>query len=265
MQGIILKQSNIMLIHASEIAACIGKNPYQSRKDMLSTIFKRTFQSKYEAQSTIVTKEDTVAALISTKTKSDPAVKNAIETIIKSDANACAATVLEVVAQSAVILKASVLLTPHELDIIQEHCKSTAFKSHGTVKEETSMRKLGDLFGTLVKNNSYEKRRIPKAPFALFIGGRNDGIASALESDEDQRDILVEIKNRMRRLFNKVVDYEKVQIMSYMYIFEMERAKLVERFGEEVAVHDVLFDDGMWMEVEAGLIKFATEVRDMAK
>ena len=48
------------------------------------------------------------------------------------------------------------------------------------------------------------------------IGGKVDGIA--FEEDNSKR--ILEIKNRVNRLFYNLRDYEKIQIYSYMFILD---------------------------------------------
>lgn len=40
--------------------------------------------------------------------------------------------------------------------------------------------------------------------------------------DVDGEAVIVEIKNRMKRLFNKVPDYEQIQVQTYMQIVNLQ-------------------------------------------
>jgi hypothetical protein len=85
------------------------------------------------------------------------------------------------------------------------------------------------------------------------IGGRIDGIS------EDKT--LIEIKNRVKRLFYKLRDYEKVQVFAYMYILGLDSAKLVENIKTNtecnINVIDVAFDEVFWInEIEKKISKF---------
>lgn len=40
--------------------------------------------------------------------------------------------------------------------------------------------------------------------------------------DIDGEAVIVEIKNRMKRLFNKVPDYEQIQVQTYMQIVNLQ-------------------------------------------
>ena len=56
----------------------------------------------------------------------------------------------------------------------------------------------------------------------------------------------------MNRLFYTLRDYEKVQVYAYMYILELEKAKLVECYKKKdsctINVIDVEFDQMFWDE-----------------
>ena len=58
-----------------------------------------------------------------------------------------------------------------------------------------------------------------------IIGGRVDGMI------ED--DTLIEIKNRIYKLFYRLRDYEKIQIYAYLYILGITKAKLVENIARK--------------------------------
>lgn len=72
-------------------------------------------------------------------------------------------------------------------------------------------------------------------PGKVKICGRFDGF-----NDDD---VLIEIKNRMRRIFGRVVDYERVQIHVYMAMAQTERSQLVERYKEKIMIHEVDYDE----------------------
>lgn len=52
-------------------------------------------------------------------------------------------------------------------------------------------------------------------------------------------------------------------MLCYMHIFQQRCAKLVERMGDEVAVHDIPFDQVEWDDVSSALQAFGREVLSM--
>ena len=61
------------------------------------------------------------------------------------------------------------------------------------------------------------------------VGEKVDGIAI----DKDGNKIILEIKNRVNRLFNTVRDYEKVQCYAYMYALGYKYIHLSEILKSE--------------------------------
>ena len=59
----------------------------------------------------------------------------------------------------------------------------------------------------IIKDNIFRKRKLNDN---WYVGGKVDGITDNNE--------IIEIKNRMYKLFFKLRDYEKVQIYMYMFI-----------------------------------------------
>lgn len=97
----------------------------------------------------------------------------------------------------------------------------------------------------ILRTNEYKKRRITNG---LFIGGRIDGYT--------ENGNIVEIKNRMNRLFLKLVPYEKVQLQSYLYIFEKKSGYLVEKYKDQLNVIEEKYNDKFFKSIKETLINF---------
>jgi hypothetical protein len=82
----------------------------------------------------------------------------------------------------------------------------------------------------------------------IFVGGKCDGVAVI-----DGETVLVEIKNRVRRLFGNIPDYEKVQLMAYMYIFDYKKAVLIENYREQRNEIFMSFDPEYWSHISRDL------------
>jgi hypothetical protein len=46
----------------------------------------------------------------------------------------------------------------------------------------------------------------------------------------------------MYKLFKVVKEYEKIQVYSYLYIYNINKATLIEQYKEESLEHDINFD-----------------------
>ena len=105
------------------------------------------------------------------------------------------------------------------------------------------------------KVETFFKKPVYKNKYEWYIGGKIDGI------NDDK--VLIEVKNRMNRLFYRLRDYEKVQIFSYLYILELENARLVECYKKQnncnINVIEVGFDQDYWdNEIMSKVVLFAS-------
>ena len=76
----------------------------------------------------------------------------------------------------------------------------------------------------------------------------------------------MEVKTRMRRLFNEVREYEEIQVQTYLQMLpdSIRRAKLIEEFEGETASYIIERDDDKWETViKPTLIQFAAELHSV--
>lgn len=73
-----------------------------------------------------------------------------------------------------------------------------------------------------------------------YMIGKVDGLCD---------DYIVEIKNRAKKFFTTLREYEKTQIQMYMLVFGIPRCHLVEKFQEKLRVTEVLQDIGYTRDV----------------
>ena len=111
------------------------------------------------------------------------------------------------------------------------------------IKNEDDVTKLYENMSgqKIIKDNKYHKIKLfDVGDFHIFIGGKIDGINS-------NGDIIIEVKNRIHKLFYTLRNYEKVQIMCYMHLFNVSKGHLVEahkkKDGTEINIINVDFDN----------------------
>ena len=94
----------------------------------------------------------------------------------------------------------------------------------------------------IIKSNDYN----------WYIGGKIDGIL--------QDRTIIEVKNRVHKLFNKIKDYEKVQTYCYMFILDSKRSQLVETYMNgmvpETDILDVEYNNDYWEFVVNRILVF---------
>eukprot|EP00802_Teleaulax_amphioxeia_P004720 Tamp_04724.p1 GENE.Tamp_04724~~Tamp_04724.p1 ORF type:complete len:261 (-),score=81.88 Tamp_04724:2406-3089(-) len=110
--------------------------------------------------------------------------------------------------------------------LIQQHVQREIYTGHGTRSEAPAIQVYASRYQREVREDA---RFLIKPLSALackrqvLIGGKVDGIATC-EGEE----ILVEVKNRMKRLFAEAPIYERVQTQVLLEILGLERGELVQ-------------------------------------
>ena len=87
-----------------------------------------------------------------------------------------------------------------------------------------------------------------KLELSVILGGRVDGV---LLDDTGKISRVVEVKNRTSRLFYNLRDYEKVQTMIYMKLFNLNSLDLIEILKKdtdsiESNIINISFDTEFW-------------------
>lgn len=79
----------------------------------------------------------------------------------------------------------------------------------------------------IINNNIYHKRKVYEdLNIIIYMCGKIDGMIQ-------NQDSIIEIKNRMNKLFYKLKDYEKVQLMCYMHLFQFTFGQLIEGYCQD--------------------------------
>lgn len=110
-----------------------------------------------------------------------------------------------------------------EKETLLAKTESLINKSHGVIKEDSAIDLFEKQFNVkLDVSQKYNKKLIKESDFGTyFLGGKCDGI-------NDIDNYVVEVKSRTKGFFTSLRDYEKSQIQIYMYILDLNNAKLVE-------------------------------------
>lgn len=92
------------------------------------------------------------------------------------------------------------------------------------------------------RNDKFHKRKITSIDgHTIYIGGKVDGIK------EDGT--VIEVKNRMRRFFDPLPEYDVIQLQTYLFILKATKGELVEQLkGSKVNIKttEVEVDSDMW-------------------
>lgn len=239
-------------LYASELATLIGINPYQKVADSLIKLWQTYNEEDFEKSIEEIEKK----CEIKFKTKEKEGVKEIMK--LSEDNKIDISKVKECLdsKDTADLLKKRQELFKEinekgemadaEKKNIMRKIENATNKNFGTVNEKSVIENYAEMSGKKVKTGSkYVKKKLCSyKDVEWYLGGKIDGIT------ED--DIIVEIKNRIYKLFRVVRDYEKPQVQAYMYILSKMRTHLVESIRKngqsEINIIEEEFDEKYWDE-----------------
>jgi hypothetical protein len=220
-----------IFISASELAIITGHNSYKTPEEIILKYWKRHFKQNYndflEKMSTenkSIKKEETEFETINRIAKENNIninVKKCLnnrntESLNKNKDELFKETLNKVSSEDATKLKDAINKVTNThfgiknenngIDLYSQKTNSKVEITHKYFKKELSV--IENNFGTVD---------------SWYLGGKVDGLTNI-----DGEKIIVEIKNRVNKLFNCVRDYEKVQCFAYMYILDINNVHLVE-------------------------------------
>ena len=143
--------------------------------------------------------------------------------------------------------KTANILTPSEQQLLVDYLRKEVSTSHGIKAEKETAKGMAEI--SAIENsvfqedqNYYSCSLLSTGLYTYQIVGRIDG----LEVRPDGTLVLVEIKNRMRKLFYRLRDYENIQIQTYLYLTNLNHAKLVEQYNQQVNIIEVSREEKLY-------------------
>ncbi len=240
-----------LLINISQIAIITGDNPYKTKKEYLIDFWKKFNLEDYnkckDEVDFIEENDNIIIENISKKNKIDIQceMKKCIETKNIDELNLLKKEISEKTKD----------LSNEDKKEITKSLNNITNTSFGT-RNETDITKLYENMNKsiIIKDDKYKVKYIIKNElFSIRIGGKIDGI-------DLMNNCVIEIKNRVNKLFYTLKDYEKVQIMCYIYIFNTKKGHLVEAIKKKdntnINIIEVNFDKEYMEYIIEKLYKF---------
>ena len=287
---------NMITINASEVAALVGRNPYKDAEEAIQDLINRNVHHTPDQETqraleicqddpgakrlhqdlmtrsrltrnteeaskvkedyhSAVSKleEDKIKGLASKQAEQETHVRGEFEPRIRdattrSQKNKVLVELGDEIAAVGTRIKQEEAKVHGDMEHLKKVGTRKANTSFGTRHEAS----VGDMYHAQTGLNIDKDniRRFWEFMPGFGIVGRFDGFNEA--------GVLVEIKNRMRRLFGKVVEYELVQVHVYMAMSRKTQAQLVERYQDEILIHPVEFEQEFMDDV-------MKELRDICK
>ena len=219
-----------IILHCSEIGSMMGMTWFRKASDVIDRIHK-----KYCADTYVKTRKELV--------------REEVEGYVNLSL-ARGDTSTEAVSRTHSTIDAGPLSDEQKV-VAKALAREKIYTKNGIEREDRTAQNLTDMGNIRICNRTFYKDICTIAGTTYTLCGRIDRL---LETPDEK--IIVEIKNRQRRLFNKVPDYENAQVQAYLEMLNMDKAILVEDFLGEKVSHPILRDDARWVDMHRRLTKF---------
>jgi hypothetical protein len=225
-------------INSSQLATLVGKNPYGNISELILKYWKKVqpkIYKQYFEQNKNKNKLETDSEIIkrlANKHKLD--LRKDIKKVTGSN------DIVTMKNERNETLKKIKLLPKQDQLLLKEKITSLTNKNFGTKKEFDVVKIYCQHMNCEVNriNKLYKKPIISHNNINWKIVGKIDGIKD--------NGTVVEIKNRMHRLFNALREYEKVQVMSYLFLLDKQQCDLVEGYKGNINIISIPFDLNYW-------------------
>ena len=240
-------------ICATDLTVITGHNPYKSIDELILKYWKRYYKSDYlefveslNAKNIKIKKEETDYDIVTRISKENNVyLGGKLSQCFKSeDVSALNKN------KESIIKSLESKLSGEKKEEFNKSLNSLTNTNFG-IKYES---KGGELYeektnNKIIKTSKYYKTELFQIPNEYDkldtwgVGGKIDGILLP-------ENIIVEIKNRVKNLFYKLRDYEKVQCFVYMFLLESNAADLVEvlkdKNDDSINIIRVDFNESFW-------------------
>jgi len=216
-----------LCIYASQAAACINENKYKKIADAVETFWHRADAESYNsamARNNILTNEEIVEKV----GKTHPKIARLIQDASKEEESSTdVANKYSKLSKEFEKYAGDNYISSDIAAVVDDAIRKTAYTTYGNVAEHSVFNYIRDVLKIdIVDDPSFYKDVIGTVEtkygsFEYSIGGKIDGITR-------DRKILVEIKNRVNRLFGKPPSYEMIQVQTYLHLLNLDKAFLVE-------------------------------------
>ena len=263
-------------ISASELAILTGHNTYRSSKELYVKYWKKHWLDDYNKTLSLLKKQKKKIKLPETSSETVQRIakeNNLSQTDISQLYQASKET------DTAKMNKKKENALNRVLNSIPESqrseftksANSVAFTGFGTRNESNAVKIYEGLTNKKVKiltkyfhDDIFIIEEVQDRPDVWSIGGKVDGMFT----QNDGSEAVLEIKNRMKGLFNSLRDYEKIQCYAYMFMLNLKCVHLAECHkkpdgNSEMNIIEILWDDDFWYtEIVDKLSKFIDDFYD---
>lgn len=236
-----------ILINISDISIISGDNPYKSKKDYLLELYHKYFDVDDYSKKFIKETDSQIIEKIS--------VKHNIDLTCDLKKSSESRNTNELLCAKNDLLSKINDLSIEDKKVITKSLNNITNTTFGTNNEHDIALIYNNMTGhELIKDNKYKKKCLIQSDnFAFYIGGRIDGF-------NQNNGSIIEIKNRVHKLFYTLRNYEKTQLMCYLYLFGATNGQLVEahkkKESTEINIIDMPYDEIYMEKIMNNLLGF---------
>jgi len=131
-------------------------------------------------------------------------------------------------------------------EVINRHYEGSAKQTLGIQNESNALELYTKKTGRkVIENNEqiFEKKYKTARGRVFKITGKVDGFAKV-----DGKKQLVEVKNRVNKLFKLIPEYEKLQMNYYFALTNTISGELVEKYNTEISIHKYEFNESIYRD-----------------
>lgn len=231
-------------LKASEVAAIIGSNPYKPSREVFDELWKKHRPETFTGQ----TRSDRAALAMQGSATAQAA-------LVEAESGPGSAEERAAIAVSRICSDPALSEADREAAI--SHVRSTVYTTFGTQNEGRTAAAIEAAGATLALDDKFYDMVVHEAGGCRYVVvGRVDRIETTPDGPR-----LVEIKNRVNRLFHRVVNYENIQVQVYLQMLGLTKARLVEQYNSQIESHEIERDDALWVdEIMPKLQSFCAEL-----
>ena len=253
---------NNICIFASELASLIGLNNFKSPSETLYRIWNKNFTSDFER---VYKNLGDKANLLEDKKAVFKKIAKKYDKKLDIDLDKCidSKDIEGMMKKRQKLMEECKDMDQIDKKKIEDSIINLTNTGFGTKNESRSIHIYTQMTGTPVINISdfYKRILLKSGEYNWYVGGKIDGICA------DKT--IIEVKNRMHKLFYNLREYEKIQTYSYMFILESHKSQLVETYMKgqqpEVNIIDVEFEEIYWNYIYHRITQFVEYFNEFMK
>jgi hypothetical protein len=256
-----------ILFIISKIAIICNKNPYESISEIFIKYLEKYYCESYSKAINSFKTGDKEKIIENNKTKLEIGKELCKKNNINIE-NVKNANNLDELNSKKTNIKSEIQkseIGEKEKMMMESYLNHNGNTNFGIKNENNVVRKLEDDSGKIYKTGLgfikkvVENIKSNKGGLEIEIGGKADGIDG---------NILIEIKNRVYKFFDKLREYEKVQVQCYLELYNLEICELVECLEKggkrDLRKHEINRDREYFkLEILSYLVGFSKLLRDI--